>query len=238
MESPAKVLIIDDESAITENLKPILERSGYIVDTAEDSEEALHRVETFVPDLIVLDVLMPRVSGREVLRQLRKAGNWVPIILLTQVGGAGERAMALEEGADDYLNKPFDPHELVARIRAVLRRARAGRAPLSAAHRLNCGSLVLDRVGHRAWLNSQEIQLTPKAVALLEYLMTHPDEVITRERLLDVVWGWDFPAGTRAVDTRIAELRRGLGDEPAQPRYIETVSGHGYRFIGAVEAAA
>src|SRR5258708_38977038 len=238
MESPAKVLIIGDERRITENLKPMLERSGYIVGNGEDSEGALHRVETFVAGLIVLDVLMARVSGREVLRQLRKAGNWVPIILLTQVGGAGERAMALEEGADDYLNKPFDPHELVARIRAVLRRARAGRAPLSAAHRLNCGSLVLDRVGHRAWLNSQEIQLTPKAVALLEYLMTHPDEVITRERLLDVVWGWDFPAGTRAVDTRIAELRRGLGDEPAQPRYIVNVSGHGYRFIGAVEAAA
>jgi DNA-binding response OmpR family regulator len=238
MDSEAKVLLVDDESAITENLKLILERAGFSVATAADSEEALHHVATFVPDLIVLDVLLPHISGREVLRQLRTAGNWVPIILLTQVGGAGERAMALEEGADDYLNKPFDPHELVARIRAVLRRARAGRAPLTAAHRLNCGSLVLDRVGHRAWLNAQEVQLTPKAIALLEYLMTHPDEVITRERLLDVVWGWDFPAGTRAVDTRIAELRRGLGDEPAQPRFIETVSGHGYRFIGAVEAAA
>jgi len=238
MESGAKVLLVDDENAITENLKLILERAGFAVATAADSEEAFNQVTIFGPDLIVLDVLMPRVSGREVLLQLRKAGNWVPIILLTQVGGAGERAMALEQGADDYLNKPFDPHELVARIRAVLRRAHTGRAPLTAAHRLNCGSLVLDRVGHRAWLNGQEVLLTPKAVALLEYLMTHPDEVITRERLLDVVWGWDFPAGTRAVDTRIAELRRGLGDEPAQPRYIETVSGHGYRFIGNVEASA
>ncbi len=187
------------------------------------------------PSLVVLDVLMPRLDGREVLRQLRQQGNWIPILLLTQVGEASERAMALEEGADDYLNKPFDPHELVARIRAVLRRARPGQPPLSAAARLACGELVLDRVSHRLRLEGVELTLTPKSVMLLEYMMTHPDELVTRERLLDVVWGWDYPVGTRAVDTRVAELRRVLDDDPAQPRYIETIPGQGYRFVGTVE---
>jgi DNA-binding response OmpR family regulator len=185
-----------------------------------------------------MDVLMPRMDGREALRQLRQAGIWTPIILLTQVGESSERAMALEEGADDYLNKPFDPHELVARIRAVLRRATPGRPPLSAAVRLVCGRLALDRRSRHAWLGGTELPLTPKAVMLLEYLMTHPDELVTRERLLDAVWGWDYPVGTRAVDTRVAELRRGLEDDPAEPAFIETVPGQGYRFIGEVSTQA
>ena len=178
---------------------------------------------------------MPRLDGREVLRQLRQAGNWTPIILLTQVGEASERAMALEEGADDYLNKPFDPHELVARIRAVLRRAHPGQPPLSAAARLASGKLILDRRSRRVWLDELELTLTPKSVLLLEYMLTHPDELVTRERLLDVVWGWDYPVGTRAVDTRVAELRRALNDDPASPRFIETIPGQGYRFVGQVE---
>jgi DNA-binding response OmpR family regulator len=234
--SEIKILLVDDEEAITSNLAPFLERAGFIVEVAGDGEEALGRVANFAPDLIVLDVLMPKLDGREVCRRLRAAGNWTPIIMLTQVGSPAERAMSLEEGADDYLNKPFDPYELVARIRAVLRRARPGVPPLSAARRLVCGSLVLDRPARRALLAGRELPLTPKSVAVLDYLMTHPDEVISRERLLDAVWGWDYPTGTRAVDVRIAELRKALGDDPAQPRYIETVPGQGYRFVGTVEA--
>jgi DNA-binding response OmpR family regulator len=233
-----RILLADDESAIIANLGPFLERAGFAVSTASDGEEALEQVSGGAPDLIVLDVLMPRLDGREVLRRLREAGNWTPVVLLTQVGEASERAMALEEGADDYLNKPFDPHELVARIRSVLRRARPGLPPLTAARRLTSGRLALDRLSRRAWLDGQELLLTPKAVALLEYLMTHPDELVSRERLLDAVWGWDYPAGTRAVDTRVAELRRGIGDDAARPRYIETAPGQGYRFVAAVEAAS
>jgi DNA-binding response OmpR family regulator len=236
MEKKSKVLLVDDETAITDNLAPFLERAGFSVSIASDGVKALNQVKDYDPDLIVLDVLMPRVDGREVLRRLRSAGNWIPIILLTQVGEASERAMALEEGADDYLNKPFDPHELVARIRAVIRRARPGRPPLAAAERLTCGELILDRRARRAFLGSGEITLTPKAITLLEYMMTHPDELVTRERLLDVVWGWDYPVGTRAVDTRIAELRRTLGDDPTEPVFIETVPGQGYRFVGTVES--
>jgi len=236
VEARPRILLVDDEQAITSSLAPFLERAGYTVTVAGDGEAALRQVAEFAPDLIVLDVLMPRLDGREVCRRLRRAGNWTPIIMLTQVGEATERGMSLDEGADDYLNKPYDPHELVARIRAVLRRSRPGAPPLTAARRLACGSFILDRSTRRVLLAERELPLTPKAVALLDYLMTHPGELLSRERLLDAVWGWDYPVGTRAVDMRIAELRKHLQDDPAAPRYIETVPGQGYVFIGQVEA--
>jgi DNA-binding response OmpR family regulator len=236
MTTNPKVLLVDDEEAITSNLAPFLERAGFSVAVAANGEKALQQVAEFEPDLVVLDVLMPKMDGREALRHLRQDDNWTPVILLTQVGESTERAMALEEGADDYLNKPFDPHELVARIRAILRRARSDRPPLTSAMRLACGDLTLNRQARRAYLKSEELRLTPKAIALLEYLMTHPDELVSRDRLLDAVWGWDYPVGTRTVDTRVAELRRVLGDDPGDPRYIETVPGMGYRFVGDVEA--
>ncbi len=237
MTDNPKILLVDDEAPITANLAPFLERTGFQVIVASDGEQAIQRMADSAPDLVVMDVLMPRLDGREVLRRLRRDGNWTPIILLTQVGESVERAMALEEGADDYLNKPFDPHELAARIRAVLRRARPGEPPLSTASKISSGELVLDRRARRAWLNGKELILTPKATFLLEYLMTHPDELVSRERLLDVVWGWDYPVSTRAVDTRIAELRRALDDDPTHPAYIETIPGQGYRFAGRVKDA-
>jgi DNA-binding response OmpR family regulator len=229
------ILLVDDEDAIIENLAPFLERSGFGVLTASNGQDAIAMIEAKTPELVVSDVLMPKMDGREMLRTLRKENNWIPVILLTQVGEAFERAMALEEGADDYINKPFEPHELVARIRAVLRRAKPDTPPLSAAWRLKCGAISFDRRARRAYLHGEEITLTPKALILLEYLMTHPDELVTRERLLDVVWGWDYPVGSRAVDTRVAELRRALGDDATNPRYIETVPGQGYRFAADVE---
>jgi len=230
-----RILLVDDEEAITANLAPLLERAGFTVAVAGDGELALRRVADFAPDLIVLDVLMPHLNGRETLRRLRQRGDWTPVILLTQVGSATERAMALDEGADDYLNKPFEPYELVARIRAVLRRSRPGAPSLAGAHRLRSGALELDRQARRATLAGRELPLTARALSLLEYLMLHPDEVLSRERLLDAVWGWDYPAATRAVDTRIAELRRALNDDAETPQFIETLIGQGYRFIGRVE---
>jgi len=229
------ILLVDDEPAIRENLSAFLNRTGFNSFTASDGEIALSQIQTITPDLVVLDVLMPKLDGREVLRSLRRSGNWTPVILLTQVGESYERAMALEEGADDYLNKPFDPQELVARIRAVLRRAKTDSPPLSASWNLTSKDLRLDRRTRRVYHKENELTLTPKAFLLLEYLMTHPDELLKRERLLDVVWGWDYPVGTRAVDTRIAELRRSLDDDPANPLYIETVPGEGYRFVAIVE---
>lgn len=235
MSAHSHILLVDDESAITDNLAPFLQRAGFEVSVASNGEEALTAIGSNSLDLIVSDVLMPKMDGRELLRSLRQDNNWIPVILLTQVGEAFERAMALEEGADDYINKPFEPHELVARIRAVLRRAKPGKPPLSAAWQVSCGELSFDRRARRVNLGGEELNLTPKALLLLEYLMTHPDELVTRERLLDVVWGWDYPVGSRAVDTRIAELRRSLEDNAAEPRYIETIPGQGYRFAANVE---
>jgi DNA-binding response OmpR family regulator len=231
-----QILIADDELSITSNLAPFLERAGFRVTAAANGQEALEKIEIYSPDLIVLDVLMPVMDGREVLRQLRRGGNNLPVILLTQVGGTTERAIALEEGADDYLNKPFDPYELLARIKAILRRVQPGQPSLASAWKLVAGELVLDRRARRVSVAGKTINLTPKAMAVLEYMLTHPDELLTRERLLDAVWGWDYPAGTRTVDTRMAELRRALDDDPGKPRFIETLAGEGYRFIFPVRA--
>jgi DNA-binding response OmpR family regulator len=234
MDKKVSILIVDDEASIRDNLASLLERSGFKVAVAVDGQDALNKLSHVGADLIVLDVIMPRMDGREMLRQLRQNRNWMPVILLTQVGDAAERAMALEEGADDYLNKPFDTHELIARIKTVLRRTQAGQPPLTASQKLGSGDLELDRSARRALMGGRELNLTPKAVTLLEYLMTHPDELISRDRLLDAVWGWDYPVGGRAVDTRIAEIRKLLDDDPTQPHYIETVPGQGYRFVGEV----
>ena len=231
------VLLVDDEPAITGNLAPFLQRAGFDVTVAADGDAALARIQAREPDLVVLDVLMPGTDGRAVLREVRRQGRAVPIILLTQVGESGERAMALEEGADDYLNKPFDPHELVARIRAVLRRG-AGTGPsLASAQRLRSGDVLLDRASQRVFRNGREMTLTPRATALLAYLMAHPDEVLTRERLLEAVWGWTYPTSTRSVDTRVAELRRVLEVDSANPELVLTVPGSGYRFAAPVESA-
>jgi DNA-binding response OmpR family regulator len=232
-----RILLVDDEEAIIATLAPFLERAGFIVSTARDGREALTAILNSEPNLVILDVLMPRLDGREVLRRLREKDNWIPVILLTQVSAPAERVMALNEGADDYISKPFDPHELIARITAVLRRVRQDRQPLTAAQVLTCGELRLDRRTGRVWLGQQTLELTPKASELLLYLMTHPDELLGRDRLLDVLWGFESPLTTRAVDARVAELRSALGDERGEPRFIETVHGVGYRFIGKVEVS-
>jgi DNA-binding response OmpR family regulator len=238
MEAKKRILIVDDDPGIRSGLAAFLVRSGLDVGTASDGEAAIASLSREHFDLVVMDVLMPRLDGREALRRLRQGGNWIPVILLTQVGEASERAMALEEGADDYLNKPFEAHELVARIRAVLRRSTPGEPPLSAAWLLISGDLRLDRRARRLSLGGYEVTLTPKALLLLEYLMTRPDELVSRERLLEAVWGWEQAVATRAVDARIAELRRQLGDSANQPSYIETVAGLGYRYIARVERGA
>jgi DNA-binding response OmpR family regulator len=234
MNDRPTILLADDDPTITNSLAPFFERAGFHVLIAANGADALEKAQRQRPDLIVLDVLMPRMDGREVLRRLRHGGLQTPTILLTQVGDAIERALALEEGADDYLNKPFESHELLARIRAVLRRSQNGQPSLSTAWRLAAHDLTIDRRARRATLNSKVLDLSPKSFAVLEYLMTHPDEVISRERLLQLVWGWEYPAGTRTVDTRMFELRKALGDDPSEPKFIATQAGEGYIFIAQV----
>jgi DNA-binding response OmpR family regulator len=235
MTTRRKLLIVDDETDLLAELKPLLERSGFEVVTAIDGEQALQRVEEAAPDLIVLDVLMPHLDGREVLRRLRSSNNWTPVILLTQVGTSMERAMSLQEGADDYLNKPYDPLELIARIQAILRRVQHGSQALTSYRRLISGDLVLDRQARQARLGSRTLSLTARAFGVLEYMMLHAGEAVARERLLDEVWGWAYPVDTRAVDIRIAEIRKAVDDDASEPKYIETVVGYGYRFIASVE---
>ncbi|MEI7848381.1 MAG: response regulator transcription factor [Chloroflexota bacterium] len=234
MNDRPTLLLADDDPTITNSLVPFFERAGFHVLTAANGAEALEKAQSHQPDLIVLDVLMPRLDGREVLRRLRRSGMQTPTILLTQVGDAVERALALEEGADDYLNKPFESHELLARVRAVLRRSQNGQPSLTMAWRLAALDLTIDRRARRAMLGNELLDLSPKAFAVLEYLMTHPDEVISRERLLQQVWGWEYPAGTRTVDTRMFELRKALNDDPAEPKFIATQAGEGYSFVAAV----
>lgn len=226
------LLLVDDDEAITGALGSFLERSGYRVTIAGDGLEAIASVARERPALVVCDVLMPRLDGREFVRRMRADDPTLPIILLTQVGESWERSAALDEGADDYLNKPFDPQELLSRIRAVLRRSSQGAASLRTAQQLRTQDLVLDRTARRVWRADRELTLTPKAFTLLEYLMMHPGEVHTRERLLATLWGFDFASTSRAVDHRIAELRRVIGDG-----FIETAQSFGYQFTATVVPA-
>lgn len=231
-----RILLVDDELEVLLSLEGMLERAGFEVLTATNGEEALRRVHSFAPDLVLLDIKMPGMTGRAVLRQLREQGNtWPPVIMLTQVEGADERSMTLDEGADDYVNKPCDGKELVSRIRAVLRRSQPEAAAAARADEIRSGDLRLDRRRRRAYLKRQELPLKPKALGLLEYLMLHAGEVCSREKLLDDVWGWDYPSGPRTVDAHIAALRQALGDQAGRPRYIETRVGQGYCFIDKVE---
>ena len=230
----ARILLVDDEEAITATLGPYLERCGFEVTIAGDGDAALEALVRTSIDIVVSDVLMPRRDGRSFVRELRRREDWTPVILLTQVGESFERSAALDEGADDYLGKPFDPPELVSRIKAVLRRSTPGQRTLGSARSLVSGELEFDRIARRIRICGRDVVVTPRATLLLEYLMSHPDELHTRERLLGTLWGFGCEVTTRAVDHRIAELRRVLGDDPAMPRYIETVQSAGYRFIAPV----
>lgn len=233
--SKTKLMIVDDEVDLLAELKPLMQRSGYQVFSASNGEQALEIAAKEKPDLIILDVLMPKLDGRNVLRQLRESGNWTPVILLTKVNTATERVLSLQEGADDYLNKPFDPLELVARVQAILRRAQLGSLPLSSFRYLVSSGLSLDRQMRQVKFNGELLNLTTRAVGVIEFLMLHPHEVISRERLLDEVWGWSDALETRAVDIRIAEIRKVLEKDTGQPKFIETVIGTGYRFLADVQ---
>ncbi|MGP9694387.1 response regulator [Brachybacterium sp. AOP25-B2-12] len=232
-----RVLLVDDEEAITATLAPFLERCGFEVEVAADGARALAAHAARRPDIVVTDVMMPLLDGRELVRRLRTAQEWTPVILLTRIAESFERTAALEEGADDYLGKPFEPPELVARIRAVLRRSAGQARPLAAMAELTGGGVTLSRLARTVHLDGVPVDLTPKAFALLEHLMLVPQEAHSRESLLETVWGFDLAIPTRAVDHRIAELRRALGDDASAPRHVETVQGLGYRFVPQVRGA-
>jgi len=227
------VLLVDDEEAITTVLAELFEQEGFTVVVAGDGAQGLAAYEAHQPDVVVADVSMPVMDGREMVRQIRALGGWTPVVLLAQAGESTDRAVALDEGADDYLNKPCDPRELLSRVRALLRRNVVGQ-PLTTARAVVCQGLYVDRISRKVTVNRRQITLTPRAWLLLDYLVTRPGEH-SREELLDAVWGFGFPTSTRSVDARVSELRQALAGCGAQ---IETVPGVGYRFTGDVQVSA
>jgi len=220
------ILVVEDEDALSTLLQYNLDKEGYEVVVASDGEEALTLVSEKLPDLVVLDWMLPKVSGIEVCRRLRQRSESrnVPIIMLTARGEESDRIRGLDTGADDYVVKPFAMSELSARIRAVLRRLRPGLAE----DRVRCGDLVIDRVAHRVRRSGKEIHLGPTEFRLLDYLMQHPGRVFSREQLLDAVWGSDVYVEARTVDVHIGRLRKALNrDEPGVDP-IRTVRSAGY----------
>ncbi|MCQ9388391.1 response regulator transcription factor [Brevibacterium sp. 50QC2O2] len=234
-----RILLVDDDPAIRDSVGSFLQRAGFAVSCAADGLEALAQLaagQGSGPAVVVSDVMMPGLDGRELLRRMRAAGIWTPVLLLTRVGQAAERSAALDEGADDYLNKPFEPQELASRIRALVRRSRPAPGPVAdvlVAGPRSTGEVRLEREGRRVFLGPAEVSLTPRAFALLDFFMMHPDETHSRETLLERVWGFESVVASRAVDHRIAELRRVLHEDASDPTLIRTVPG-GYRLIAAV----
>lgn len=219
------ILAVEDEDALATLLHYNLEKEGYEVALAGDGEEALLMIDEKLPDLVVLDWMLPKVSGIEVCRRLRARSETrnVPILLLTARGEESDRIRGLDTGADDYVTKPFSMSELTARIRAVLRRIRPGLAE----DRVHNGDIVVDRVAHRVRRGGREVHLGPTEFRLLDYLMQHPGRVFSREQLLDAVWGSDVYVEARTVDVHVGRLRKALNTGEEQDP-IRTVRSAGY----------
>lgn len=219
------VLVMEDEDALATLLSYNLEKEGYRVVVASDGEEGMLQIDERLPDLVLLDWMLPKLSGIEVCRRIRGKSETrnLPIIMLTARGEESDRIRGLDTGADDYLTKPFSMTELTARIRAVLRRIRPGLAD----DRLNHGDIVIDRVAHRVRRSGQEIHLGPTEFRLLDHLMQHPGRVFSREQLLDAVWGSDVYVEARTVDVHVGRLRKALNVE-GTINPIRTVRSAGY----------
>jgi two-component system, OmpR family, response regulator RegX3 len=222
-----RILLVEDEKTIRDAVAAYLERESYWVTPAEDGQVAIDQFTKHRFDLVVLDLMLPKVSGEEVCRQIRNASD-VPIIMLTAKGEEEDRIAGLELGADDYLVKPFSPRELVARVRALLRRAHVDSEPQR--DRLAFGDLEVDVAGHKAFLAGQELDLTASEFKLLTTLSRYPGRVYSRMELVEKVLGYDFEGYERTIDSHVKNLRAKLGDDPKEPTFIYTVHGVGYRF--------
>jgi DNA-binding response OmpR family regulator len=226
------VLVVDDEPTLRETLAEALEQDGLRVVTAADGREALERFRAETPDLVLLDLTLPQISGIEVCRIMRRESA-VPIVMLTAKDSEIDKVVGLELGADDYVTKPFSLRELMARIRSQLRRldVAAGTSPAPAAEResgMVLGDVSVDLAGHRLLRDGQEVPLKPKAFELLAFLVRNPGQVFSRDRLLERVWGYDYAGETRTVDVHVHWLRAAIEEDPGQPRYLQTVRGVGY----------
>ena len=221
-----RILIVDDEEMIVKTVKAYLDQEGFKTYVAADGEAALRAFDAKQPDLIVLDLMLPKLSGIEVTRKIRETSN-VPIIMLTAKVSEVDRVLGLELGADDYVVKPFSPRELVARIRAVLRRIDGETVPVE---RITSGDLEIDLKTREVRMKGREIELTPTEFELLTFLARHPGQVFTRLQLLREVQGYTYESFARTIDTHIKNLRRKIEADAKTPHYIQTVHGVGYRF--------
>ena len=224
----ATVLVVDDEPTIVEIVGRYMERAGYETHRAADGPEALRLAALHRPDLVVLDLMLPGIDGIEVMRQLHEEpGPRIAVIMLTARGEESDRLVGLRHGADDYVVKPFSPAELVARVGAVLRRVSP---PDEEAPPIEHGPLRVEPAGRRVFLDGEEIMLTMREFDLLAYLADRPGRVFSRDQLMEAVWGEPFFEDTSTVTVHVRRLRAKLGDDPTEPRFIETVWGVGYRF--------
>jgi two-component system alkaline phosphatase synthesis response regulator PhoP len=224
-----RILIVEDEPAMVQGLRDNFEYEGYEVISAGDGEAGLERALADDPDLVVLDVMMPRMSGLDVCKQLKSKRPTIPIIMLTARGQEIDKVVGLELGADDYVTKPFSIRELMARVKAVLRRA--SQQPYSAdVYRFS--DVEVNVRSNEVRRNGEPVELSTKEFALLAYFVAHPAETLSRDRLLDAVWGYENYPNTRTVDTHIVHLRQKLEPNPEEPRFILTVHGSGYKFVG------
>ncbi|HVY95326.1 MAG TPA: response regulator transcription factor [Solirubrobacterales bacterium] len=226
----ATVLVVDDEPTILDVVGRYMERAGFEALRAADGPEALRLAGEHRPDLVVLDLMLPGIDGIEVMRRLRELpGKPIAVILLTARGEESDRVVGLRRGADDYVVKPFSPTELVARVEAVLRRLSPPPATDEAAPPIEVGPLRVEPATRRAFRDGEEIQLTQREFDLLAYLAMHPGQVFSRDQLMEAVWDMPFFEDTSTVTVHVRRLRAKLGDDPAHPRFIETVWGVGYR---------
>lgn len=228
LEAMAKILVVEDERNLLEMLRYNLAREGYEVLPATDGQEALELASQHSPDLVVLDIMLPKLDGFEVCRRLRRTMT-MPIVMLTAKTEEVDRVVGLELGADDYVPKPFSMRELLARIRAMLRRAEMAR-PSEAL--LRVGELTLDPTRREARLGEKTLSLKPKEFNLLAFLLRNRGRVFSREKLLEEVWGYDYAGGTRTVDVHIRWLREKIEADPSHPRYLHTLRGVGYKLEG------
>lgn len=224
------VLIVDDDKIITEPLAHALRQAGYVVLVAANGRDGLALALNQEPDVVVLDILMPGMDGWEVCRALRQEST-VPILMLTALGEEIDRILGLELGADDYLTKPFSTRELIARLRALLRRIELDRRPSLTDDVLVAGDLRVDLTAHRAFKADKELVLRQKEFDLLVLLLSRPGEAITRSEFFERIWGTDWLGDTRTLDVHIRWLREKIEVDPSQPRLIQTVRGVGYRFM-------
>ena len=230
MAEPAvKILVVEDEPNMVAGLRDNFEFEGYQVITATDGVEGLQKALDESPDLVVLDVMMPRMSGLEVCKQLRAKRASLPIIMLTARGQEVDKVVGLELGADDYVTKPFSIRELLARVKAILRRAATG--PKNQEHH-SFGDVEVDLRRCRVVKSGKLLDVSSKEFELLKYFISHSGETLSRDRLLEDVWGYDNFPTTRTVDTHLVRLRQKLEPDPEQPQYFLTVHGTGYRFVG------